>query len=231
MTDTTQPYRRRPNTKRMLQQYEPNSDLKETKKSTTAGPDRFESITTFEELVAALRIEKWDYLLIGDGSASTWEKEAGWASLLVQREPRTEVWHVGCSSFGTVTVAEMLAYQQPLIQLAHAQKSFDIKHVHVVTDSDYVAKMGVMAAGASGAHGELWQFYATLRRRGILLHWHWVSRDKLFWNKAAHKLANNARIRAIDLKRQQVEMIRGVQRQHDNRLKKQAKQQDTENTV
>lgn len=148
------------------------------------------------------QIKQWDYLLIGDGSATTWEYHAGWASLLVEAGTFDREVFYGSFNKGTNIIAEMMAYVQPLLFLAarkNRKKQADgTTHVHVITDCDYVKNAGNKQARRT-KHRQLWHMLDTFPRAGIEVHYHWVPRDTIDANRYSHELANLIRIASKEL--------------------------------
>lgn len=158
--------------------------------------ERAKLATTIPRLLRLLRIERWDYLAVGDGSATTWARECGWASLLVENRTYQRQLYYGGFSGGTNIVGEMMAPLQPLLHLAarkDRQKSPDgATYVHVVTDCEYVKKAGNREYGR-GSNQMLWAMFDAARRDGILSQFHWVPRDSVPMQHATHHAANQAR--------------------------------------
>ena len=141
----------------------------------------------------------WHALIVGDGSATTWEKAAGWSSVLIQKHTTDRRPFYGGMSCGTNNVAELMAVLHPLMYLANNQKDLPVGgyHVHVVTDSEYVANglthdNPVWISGLN-KNRELWLAIHAIRRKGIIVHPHHINRDTIELNKVAHDLANESR--------------------------------------
>lgn len=161
-------------------------------------------------LLARLRITAADYLLVGDGSGSNWGRGIGWASVLVDLEADEQmVWH-GAANYGTVNVAEIMAYLLPLTYLA--DKLTDQRRtgagtrpvrVHIVTDSQYVKDTGSLVARgtvpAGGKHVGLWHAFAGFARRGLILTWHWIAREDHALNAYCDRLSRSSRLHMADL--------------------------------
>src|SRR4051812_7107961 len=97
---------------------------------------------TLERLIARLGIAKWDYLVVGDGSGSTWDRGAGWGSVVVERDTDVRTVFGGAVNRGTVNFGEIMAALQPLEFLASreyqrrkASGRTRTVYVHVLTDS------------------------------------------------------------------------------------------------
>lgn len=96
-----------------------------------------------EKLAELLRLHRWDFIIAGDGSATTWDNTAGFGSVLYAREAKTQLKFFGGLSHGTNNIAEMMAVVEPLLYLDGTSTFPDQKPtVYVISDSDYVVKTG-----------------------------------------------------------------------------------------
>lgn len=151
-------------------------------------------VETLKDLLNLLQIRKWDYLIVGDGSATTWERELGWGSTLISHIDDTNpVGFHGGFSCGTNIVAEMMAYVHPLMWLSAKNKKLVEMVVHIVTDCEYLVKTAKRNY-ARKSNQELWHMLDAFKQRGIFLRWHWIPRDTIELNIFAHDLANKARV-------------------------------------
>jgi ribonuclease HI len=95
-------------------------------------------------IAEALSLHRWDFIIAGDGSATTWEKTAGFGSILFQKEgaePYKKFF--GGLSSGTNNVAEIMAVLHPLLYLdATVDTSRRKYYVYILSDSEYVVKTG-----------------------------------------------------------------------------------------
>jgi ribonuclease HI len=165
-----------------------------------AGPDEREAL---EDVLARLGIAEdgWDVVLLGDGSGSNWNREAGWASVSVERVTMERlVWH-GAMNKGTVNFAEMMAYLQPLNWLASREEDRRKRggrhrayRVHVITDSDYCRATGSSANRVLAKNGPLWAVFDVFARQGFVLTWHWIPRDGCGLNGYCDRLSKLARL-------------------------------------
>lgn len=163
---------------------------------------------SLETLLARLQIDQWDLLLIGDGSGSTWERECGWGCVSVERATfERRVWH-GALSHGTVNLAEAMAYLPPLcwyvdreLKNRKAGNKVTIRHVHIVTDSTYLANSGKRPtiAKRNGNSSPVWNVFRQFSSHGILLHWHWIRRDTIELNRFVDRLSKTARLHAKEV--------------------------------
>jgi ribonuclease HI len=151
------------------------------------------------ELLSQLKIDNWDMLLIGDGSGSNWEWECGWGCISIEKEGlEFRKWY-GAFSKGTVNVAEMMAYVHPLcwylereLKIRKEQKITRVRHVHIITDSAYVAEGGKNKS-ANLANSPLWSVFRSLEAHGIKLEKHWIPRNSCSWNALADQLSKVSR--------------------------------------
>ena len=164
--------------------------------------DKAALVHTLGSLRKLLKIEAWDYLLIGDGSGTTWEKHCGWACLLIENGSYDRESFYGSFNRGTNIIAEMMAYVQPLLALS-ARKNLKrqpdgASRVHIVTDCEYVRNAGNKKIDRK-VHKPLWYLLDVFKRSGLLLEFHWIPRDTIAANKYGHYLANEIRIASKDL--------------------------------
>lgn len=136
-----------------------------------------------QELLDHFKIDKWDYLLIGDGSGSQ-SGSCGWSCLSIEKTGyKRKMWY-GCMSDGTINVAEYMAYIQPLINIAQ-RKTSDCVHVHIITDSQVVA-----AASNKYICGK---FLANFLAWGIIVKTHWLPRETIEANRLVDLVSKAAR--------------------------------------
>lgn len=163
----------------------------------TSPPD--EGDETLEALLKRLGIADWDFLIVGDGSGSNWTREAGWGAVSIERATMDRMVWSGSVSRGTVNLAEMMAYLQPLEWLASREsdkrkkggaRAFDI---HIVTDSDYCRTTGNSSGRMMSKNAGLWAVFDAFARHGFVLHWHWIPRENCELNRYCDKLSKLAR--------------------------------------
>ncbi len=155
---------------------------------------------TLEHLLSRLGVKDWDFVLIGDGSGSNWQKEAGWASVSIEKLTGERLVHAGAVNRGTVNFAEMMAYLQPLEWLASRETERRKQkgptrayHVHVVTDSEYCRSTGSGPGRMMAKNAGLWAVFDVFTRHGFVLHWHWLPRENCDLNRYCDKLSKMAR--------------------------------------
>lgn len=137
---------------------------------------------TLDQLVTRLGIKDWDVILIGDGSGSNWKREAGWACVSIERVTMERLIHIGAVNRGTVNLAELMAYVQPLDWLSGREADRRAEHrtplrafnVHIITDSDYCRTTGNGQGRMMMKNAGLWSVLDVYSRHGFVLHWHHV---------------------------------------------------------
>jgi ribonuclease HI len=168
-------------------------------------------------MLERLKIDKWDILLIGDGSGSNYNYACGWGCISVLRDTfEREVWYGGMSK-GTVNLAEMMAYIQPLNAFVAREDERRknggkrrVLQVHIITDSEYVREQGSNGDLLPRRNGAMWRIFDDYTRQGFQLHWHWIPRDTVELNAFADLLSKEARklVKECDVQRN-VETVGG----------------------
>lgn len=156
-------------------------------------------------LLAKLRIATWDYLLVGDGSGSTWKREIGWSSVMAERATQERTVWGGMANRGTVNFAEIMAYLQPLEYLATREIDrrekgglYKAYNVHIVTDSEYCQKTGSARGQTPKKNSGLWSIFDVFKRVGFCLHWHWIRRESCGLNRLTDALSKGFRLKAVN---------------------------------
>lgn len=157
---------------------------------------------TLEDLLKLFSIEKFDILLVGDGSGSKWDKPNGWGCISLENYTfRRKVWY-GASNSGSSNLAEIMAYLQPLMWFANEQlnkNSMQFKEVHIITDSSYLANKGKVDDPRYGVDAAIWQSFSHFKSFGLNLHWHWSKRNSVELNSLADFLSKTSRKHLQDL--------------------------------
>lgn len=158
-----------------------------------------------EKLLDQFKIKDWTYLVVGDGSGTTWEREIGWGVHITEAATLASTELFGAFNRGTNNIAEIMAYFHALLWISeHRKNKGEPCRVHIITDSQFVANSGnnpqSSGIGSKNSYREIWAFFKLLRRRGILIQWHWCGRDILAHNIWAHNWANRARKKLLELK-------------------------------
>jgi ribonuclease HI len=163
-------------------------------------------VKTVEDLLKhyGIRQTDWDYLIIGDGSGTGWDKEIGWGSTLICKADNSRKVFFGAMSSGTNNTAELYAALHPLTFLVNnmnwADRPEGVK-VHVITDSKYVADGlthdNPIWVASVAKNRELWMAIHMTRRRGIEIVGHHLPRNSIELATFGHTLANASRTRLI----------------------------------
>lgn len=149
--------------------------------------------------------ESWDAVIIGDGSGTTWDKSAGCASLLLEKEALEARPFFAGLSHGTNIVAEILAILQPLLYLKENRKLARNHGYRVIAFSDcqHVVEtlntLDLAKAQRAKANRPLWMCLADLLRTGISLRAQHMPRNSLPAATFAHEAANQARRTMVGL--------------------------------
>lgn len=163
-----------------------------------------EGLPTLTELLNHCKITEWDTLIIGDGSGTGWKKGAGWASVLIDKYSGARKLFYGAMNTGTVTLGEMMPYLHALSwytgkdgpghhrrkELSQAGKQMK---VHIVTDSQIVAMAGNNPESRR-SHQELWKAFDEYRKRGFIINFHFIERDRVNLNVLVDEVSRQARL-------------------------------------
>lgn len=162
-------------------------------------------IASTDELLLNLGVppEAWDVLIVGDGSGTSWNAACGWTAVLVDRELRLRKDLHGGMNAGTSYLAELMPYVQTLAWyvegpgrarlLDKLTKDINARvNVHIVTDSEIVAKQG--EGKASRRKGRpYWAMIEALEQNGLCIRWHWQKRQALGLNRLCDYMAGLCR--------------------------------------
>lgn len=112
----------------------------------------------------------------------------------IERATKTrEVWY-GAANRGTVNMAELQAYLQPLHWFADQPRPPGrALAVHIVTDSQYCADQGTARHLLMKKNVGLWAQVNAYARLGIGITWHHRCRDDVMLNRYADRLSKLAR--------------------------------------
>ena len=161
---------------------------------------------SLEQMLERLQIEDWDLVLVGDGSGSNYERQCGWASISIEHQTFERQYWYGAMNYGTVNLAEMLAYLQPLSWYAarederrresrkNKQNYKSFRNVHIITDSKYCKQQGESDNLSPKKNGGFWRIFDTFTRHGIILHWHWIPRESVELNILVDQVAKETRL-------------------------------------
>lgn len=170
---------------------------------TSSDPAHLNSI---EAILQHLRIQHWDYLLIGDGSGTFWGRELGWASSLIIRETGQREQFYGAMNTGTNITAELMAYVHAAAWLSCNRKKLAGQRLHIVTDCQPL----LLEAGREKLQRAPWAAINSLKGLGLSITWHWVGRDVISFNRWAHCQANTARLSLVPLRPAPVAPLEGT---------------------
>jgi hypothetical protein len=157
------------------------------------------------DVVQSLGIDRWDVVIIGDGSGSTWDKACGWSAVAIERESSLRTTFYGGLSGGNVNLAELLPYLQALLWYTSVNgpklqaKLKRRPRLHIVTDSRLAADQGNGRARRN-VNGEIWAAIDAVALRGYDLRWHWMGRERTGLNVLTDHLSKAARRAIADVK-------------------------------
>lgn len=149
---------------------------------------------TLQDLLQLLQIRSndWDYLIVGDGSGVGWKMGCGWFSTLIRNRPDRRWTFRGGMDPGTVSLAEIMAFMQPVLYLASQTKATRFRRIHIVSDSEYVVRIGNRQQQPK-SHLVFWNQLSLLHSLGMETRFHWIPRDTIALNKLADHLAGQCR--------------------------------------
>ncbi len=150
--------------------------------------------------VLRLKLKDVDYLIVGDGSGTTWPKAIGWASTVINCNTFAREPIYGFSNHGTNIVAEMKAYTEAFEWLATQP---DTKYapglrVHCVTDCEHIMQSWKYQQSRK-QNRERWNLFDSYQRRGWKLFVHWIPRAIWDLNAFADQLSGNSRITGMTI--------------------------------
>ena len=155
---------------------------------------------TLEQLLASLEISNWDFLIVGDGSGSNWDREAAWTSVSIERVTGERIVWYGGLNRGTVNFAEIMAYIQPLNWLVTREEDRRrknrkprVQRIHIITDSDYCRQVGNRKDKNVTKNAALWAVFDVFVRQGLCIEWHWLRRNACDLNTYCDQLSKLAR--------------------------------------
>lgn len=163
------------------------------------------TVAQLDPLLAELGIDRWDAVIVGDGSATTWEHGCGWAATLVDRATAGQRHFYGGMSAGTNHTGELWAYLGPMLWYSQnlGKQHLDARMrtptlppcllVHIITDSENVANQGNKLQRRR-ANRALWAAMDSFVGDGFALIWHWCERSKLALNRWADEQSRQMRV-------------------------------------
>lgn len=144
-------------------------------------------------LLEPLKLGKdYDFVIVSDGSGTTWKTACGWASVLVRNDGSKMIFH-GALNHGTNNVAELMGCIQPLLyMMATELYNEQGTTVLILTDSEYVAN-GVNSKIVPKKNSELWTLLLSASKYAIRLQAKWIPRASNEFNVFADNLASICR--------------------------------------
>lgn len=170
---------------------------------------------TLQQVLEDARIQACDFLVVSDGSGTTWELPCGWAATLVDtRTFERRVFHGG-ASHGSNIFAELFGITHPLLWLLSQQRPVKVggTHVHILTDCETLATTWNHKTTRK-KNRELWGLLDAIQRRGLMLHFHWRNRSTTALNILADRLASANRLSQLPLAGQVILGL-GAESPHD----------------
>ncbi len=160
------------------------------------------SLQLLDQLVGT---PSWNAIIVGDGSGSSWSIGGGWACVLIDRLTLKRKLFCGSMKPGTVQIAEMMPYLHAMLWYtargnpgrSARQVAMSIGrsvNVHIVTDSETVAKSGNRVQGRS-ANLPLWAAFDQFAAMGYALRFHHVPRETVPLNILADEVSRSARLK------------------------------------
>jgi ribonuclease HI len=135
-------------------------------------PDTDQTLTTGRKIAEKFQLHNWDYIVAGDGSATTWHWTAGFGAILYDRKSKIRRKFFGGLSCGTNNVAEIMAILHPLLYLdASVKTKHNAPAVYIISDSEYVVNAGNSKIGRK-ANKALWSAIDDIGTRFVLLFRH-----------------------------------------------------------
>lgn len=153
-------------------------------------------LVSLVELIDALRIDKWDLLLVGDGSGSVPGRPTGWACVAYDKELDTKTLWYGASSSGSNNAAECSAYIAPLVNYQNRISDSDVarlRRVVIVSDSEYTVKL-INCSTRPKKNQIYWGIFNSARSSGLLVVAHWLRREASIANSVADRVSKEARL-------------------------------------
>jgi len=134
-------------------------------------------VTKLQELLQRFNIRKWDVLLIGDGSGTTWDKPVGWSVILLDLVTGRRQLLTGARNRGSINRVELQPYLEALAYhyygLYKGNLPPRIIDVHVISDSEVTVKCG-RGEYQRKTNNDLWCMLDFWKTKGYNLTWHYV---------------------------------------------------------
>ena len=175
------------------------------------------------DLLKILKIPRadWDYVLIGDGSATSWGSglAAGWGCLEIENGTYNRVVHYGGANRGTNVLSELMAYLYPMWEICERDSRrtdhMGFSRVHIITDAENLKNYWNNTYKRKKLKSA-WSAVECLSRLGFIIQFHWIPRDSVDANRLCHDLANSARkVLKLPQHISQAVSRRGVESEYD----------------
>lgn len=154
-------------------------------------------VEEMQGIAASLGLQRYDVLLVGDGSGTTLQKVGdgcGWhVEGYAPRSKKTWEWSGGVTT-GTTNYAELMPYLHALWHLEALLEAANATCrlcVEIVTDSQMTARCG-NGGYARNANLSLWAMMAHFEQK-YKIHWNWVPRNSNPVSKRADGVAGKVR--------------------------------------
>jgi ribonuclease HI len=154
-------------------------------------------VEEMQGIAASLGLQRYDVLLVGDGSGTTLQKVGdgcGWhVEGYAPRSKKTWEWSGGVTT-GTTNYAELMPYLHALWHLeaildaARCERSM---RVEIVTDSQLTARCGSREYSRN-ANASLWAMMDHFEKKHRI-HWNWVPRNSNPISRRADRVAGKVR--------------------------------------
>jgi hypothetical protein len=170
--------------------------------------------------------QKWDVLLVGDGSGTARHKPCGWSCALLSRLPMFSRIFFGFRNTGGVPFAELQTYLQALEWhwFEHGQASLRSRlrtdpvarlHTHILCDNFVTVEQGKtvnLGDKAMKRDNQRFQWAAIdeFVACGYALNWHWRPRNNNQLNRLCDRLAGICRKTAIAVENENLDAAAAV---------------------
>lgn len=134
-------------------------------------------MTKLQELLQRFGIQRWDLLLIGDGSGTTFNTPAGWCVILLDLVTGRRELLTGAKNRGSINRAELQPYLEALafhFYSINSGKLPRVLDVHIISDSEVTVKCG-RGQYQRKANTDLWCAVDFWKTKGYNIHWHYVA--------------------------------------------------------
>jgi ribonuclease HI len=167
-------------------------------------PDR-----TLTEILSEFGIKSkdWDWLIVSDGSGSTWQRSAGWCGILIHQHSARRHVFSGSLSYGTSNLAEILGVFHSIWYLSDQERQPSWQQILVLTDSQYVAQMIEKPSERVKSHAALWKTIWAAKRDLLNIKAQWIPRASIALNQLADAVAGETRLRQKNVLQEAIEKL------------------------